>query len=120
MTTILTRWALVPLVLIAMLPVVPPGMPRAQETTPIEESDLPEQPDTMTTVDDGPGARVEDSLDRAGEATHRGVEHGAEPVGGGLERAMKATGRGLRKAIEKTGDALRHAGDALGGRSGGE
>jgi len=113
MKTILDRWAAVLPVTIAASLVVPAGMPWAQEMTHIEESDLPEQPDTMTTRDDGPGARVEASLDRAGEATHRGVEHGAEPVGGGLERAMKATGRGLRKAIEKTGDAL-------GGRGGDE
>jgi hypothetical protein len=64
----------------------------------------------------GPGARVEDSLERAGEGTHRALEHGAEPVGGGLERAMRATGRGLRAAIDGTGEFLRRAGNALTGR----
>ena len=120
MKTILARWAPVLLVSIVVSLVVPTGMPRAQDATKIEESDLPERPDAMANSDDGPGARVEDSLDRAGEATHRGVEHGAEPVGRGLENAMDATGRGLRNAIEKTGDALRRAGDALGGRGGDE
>jgi hypothetical protein len=117
MKTILGRWAAVLPVTTAASLVVPTGMPCAQETTHFEEGDLPEQPDTMATRDGGPGARVEDSLDRAGEATHRGVEHGAEPVGRGLENAMDATARGLRNAIEKTGDALRRAGDALGGQS---
>jgi len=64
----------------------------------------------------GPGGRVEDSLEQAGEATHRGLEHGAEPVGAGLERAMRATGRGLRAAIDGTGEFLRRAGNALTGR----
>jgi len=64
----------------------------------------------------GPGARVEDSLERAGEGTHRALEHGAEPVGSGLERAMQATGRGLRAAIDGTGEFLRRAGNALTGR----
>jgi len=64
----------------------------------------------------GPGARVEDSLERAGEGTHRALEHGAEPVGNGLERAMRATGRGLRAAIDGTGEFFRRAGDALTGR----
>jgi len=117
MTTILTRRPPALLVPLAMPLVVPTKMARAQEMTHIEESDLPEQPDTMTSRDDGRGARVEDSLDCAGEATHRGVEHGAEPVGSGLENAMAATGRGFRKAIAKTGDALRRAGDVLGGQS---
>lgn len=48
-------------------------MPYAQETTNIEESDLSEQPQTMTVRDDGPGARAEDGLDRAGKTTSLAV-----------------------------------------------
>ena len=116
MKTNVARWVPGLLVSVAASLMVPIGMPYAQEASHVEESDLPEQPDATGTRDDGPGARVEDSLDRAGKATHRGIEHGAEPVGRGLERAMDATGRGLRNAIEKTGDALNRAGDALGGK----
>jgi hypothetical protein len=94
------------------------GKLRAQQTTHIEESDLPERSETTTNSDDGAGARVEQSLDRAGEATHRGIEHGAEPVGRGLDNAMKATGHGLREAIDKTGDAPHRAGGALDGTDG--
>lgn len=121
MKTIEIRRALV-LVLVALAPLFASSraVSWAQETTHIEESDLPERSDAVATGDDGAGARVEDGLDRAGAATHHGVEHGVEPVGRGLEQAMEATGRGLRKAIEKTGEALRRAGNALDGRSGGE
>ena len=111
-----TRVSIVVVALSTLTLVAATGQPATSAE--IEETPLTDTPEDVAANDPaGPGEKVEDSLYRAGEATHRGIEHGAEPVGRGLERAMRATGRGIRKAIEKTGEGLQRAGDALTGAS---
>ena len=79
----------------------------------------PENPAAGTPHSAPPG-----KIERAGQATGKGIERGAkatergvrragEATGRGIERGAKATERGVRRAGEATGKGIKKAGEAI-------
>ena len=79
----------------------------------------PETPAAGTSQSAPPG-----KIERAGQATGKGIERGAkatergvkragEATGRGIERGAKATERGVKRAGEATGKGIKKAGEAI-------
>ena len=79
----------------------------------------PETPAAGTPHSAPPG-----KIERAGQATGKGIERGAkatehgvkragEATGRGIERGAKATERGVKRAGEATGKGIKKAGEAI-------
>ena len=52
-------------------------------------------------------------IERGAKATERGVKRGVEATGRGIERGAKATERGVKRAGEATGKGIKKAGEAI-------
>jgi hypothetical protein len=52
-------------------------------------------------------------VQRAGTATRKGIEKGAKATERGVKRAGEATGKGIQKAGEATGKGIKKAGEAI-------
>jgi hypothetical protein len=61
------------------------------------------------THDDTPPGKIE----RAGQATGKGIEREAKATERGLKRGVKATERGLRRAGNATGKGIKKAGETV-------
>ena len=52
-------------------------------------------------------------IERGAKATERGVKRAGEATGRGIERGAKATERGVKRAGEATGKGIKKAGEAI-------
>ena len=52
-------------------------------------------------------------IERGAKATERGVKRGVDATGRGIERGAKATERGVKRAGEATGKGIKKAGEAI-------
>ena len=52
-------------------------------------------------------------IERGAKATERGMKRGVEATGRGIERGAKATERGVKRAGEATGKGIKKAGEAI-------
>ena len=59
------------------------------------------------------GQATSKGIERGAKATERGVKRGVEATGRGIERGAKATERGVKRAGEATGKGIKKAGDAI-------
>ena len=57
---------------------------------------------------------TERGVKRAGEATRRGIERGANATERGVRRAGEATGRGIERGVNATERGVKRAGEATG------
>jgi len=63
------------------------------------------KPGPETSAAETPHSAPPGKIERAGQATGKGIERGAKATEGGVKRAGEATGKGIKKAgeaIEKT------------------
>src|SRR3989339_1041115 len=88
----------------------------AEEETP---KPVPETPAAGTPHSAPPG-KIERAgqatgkgIERGAKATERGVKRGVEATGRGIERGAKATERGVKRAGEATGKGIKKAGEAI-------
>jgi len=68
---------------------------------------------------ENPAVRTDDSapagkIERAGQATGRGVKRASNATGKGVKHAGKATGSGVTRAANATGRGIERAGKATG------
>ena len=70
---------------------------------------VPETPAAGTPPSEPPG-----KIERAGQATGKGIERGAKATEHGVKRAAEATGRGIEKGAKATERGVKRAGEATG------
>jgi hypothetical protein len=73
-----------------------------------------QQPAPETPAAEIPHSEPPGKIERAGQATGKGIEKGAEATKRGVQRAGKATGKGIEKGAKATARGVKRAGKATG------